>query len=440
MSAASAVRAVAARAPELLRERSFRRYWTGQTVSQLGDQVTFLVLPLSEVLILHADAAQMGWLSMAAVLPALLFSLVAGAWVDGRGRRRQVMIAADLARAVLMASVPLAYAFGRLTMVQLYAVAFAVGTLGVVFAVSNAALFVSLVAPEQYVEGKSLTNGSSAFSFMAGPSVGGLLVQVLAAPFALLVDAVSYVVSALLLGRITPAEPPAARRGKGQLLVGLRYLARSRSLRALLLAAATVNFFNYIFHALVLLYAVRQLGLNAGTLGVVLGAGAIGGVLGAVFAGRLVRVLGVGRTVLLGYFGFPAPLVLVPLAGGPKVVILAAFFAAEFLSGVGVMLLDIASGSLQAALTPNALRSRISGAWQTVNYGMRPLGALTGGLLGSTLGLRPTLWLATVGGVLCVLWLLPSPVPRMHALPPKAQDPVTDPDPSPAPAAVPAGP
>jgi MFS family permease len=151
-------------------------------------------------------------------------------------------------------------------------------------------------------------------------------------------------------------------------------------------------------------------------------------------------VLGVGRTVLLGYFGFPAPLVLVPLAGGPKVVILAAFFAAEFLSGVGVMLLDIASGSLQAALTPNALRSRISGAWQTVNYGMRPLGALTGGLLGSTLGLRPTLWLATVGGVLCVLWLLPSPVPRMHALPPKAPDPVTDPDPSPAPAAVPAGP
>jgi len=423
VSTVTARRALAARVPPLLRERPFRRYWTGQTISQFGDQVTFLALPLAAVLVLHADAAQMGWLSMAALLPALLFSLPAGAWVDRRGHRRRVMIAADLGRAVLMASLPVAYAFGHLTLTHLYLVAFAVGTLAVVFDVCNATLFVSLVEPERYMQGNSLTNGSSAFSFVAGPSAGGLLVQLLAAPFALLADAVSYLFSAGLLARIAPAEPPAAERRKGHFSAGLRFIARSPSLRALVAGAATVNFFNFIFHTLVVLYAVDQLGLSAGTLGVVVGAGAIGGIVGAVLTGRVVRAIGVGPTVLLGYVGFPAPLVLVPLAGGPEALILAAFFASELLSGFGLMLLDITSGSVQASLIPNALRSRVSGAFRTVNYGMRPLGALAGGVLGSAIGLRPTLWIATVGGVLSVLWLLPSPVPRMRDLPPKAQDP-----------------
>ena len=289
MRAPAVRRAVGARVPSLLRERPFRRYWTGQAVSRFGDQVTFLALPLAAVLVLHADAAQMGWLSMAALLPALLFSLPAGAWADRRGRRRRTMIAADLARAALMASIPLAYALGGLTLAQLYAVAFMVGTLAVVFDVCNATLFVSLVEPERYVEGNSLTNGSSAFSFVAGPSAGGLLVQVLAAPFALLADAVSYVFSAGLLARIAPAEPPAAERGKGHFSAGLRFVARSPTLRALVAAAATVNFFNFIFHTLVVLYAVGELGLDAGTLGIVVGAGAVGGIIGAVFTGRVVR-------------------------------------------------------------------------------------------------------------------------------------------------------
>ncbi len=182
---------------------------------------------------------------------------------------------------------------------------------------------------------------------------------------------------------------------------------------------------------------MKELGLNAGTLGIVVGAGAVGGILGAVFTGRLVRRLGIGPTVLLGYIGFPAPLVLVPLAGGPEPLVLAAFFASEFLSGIGLMLLDIASGSLQAALIPDSLRSRVSGAWRTVNYGVRPLGAVAGGVLGSTIGLRPTLWIATVGGVLSVLWLLPSPVPRTRELPaegPRAAPHAGDAGPVPRPA------
>ncbi|WUH93562.1 MFS transporter [Streptomyces sp. NBC_00433] len=417
MSTATAVRGLAAHTPELLRERQFRRYWTGQTVSLFGDEVSYLAVPLAAVFVLHVGPTGMGWLRFAGLLPALLFSLPAGAWADRRGRRRQTMIAADLARAALTASLPLGYAFGVLTFAQLCVVVFAVGTLAVVFDVCNATLFVSLVPPEQYVAGNSLTSGSRAFSFVAGPSAGGLLVQVLAAPLALLADAGSYLASAWQLARIAPVEPPAAERGKGQLTAGLRFLLHAPLLRPMLACVATINFFTFAFNTLLVLYSVDGLGLSAGTLGVVIGAGAFGSLLGAVVSGRIVRAMGVGPAITLGAFAFPAPLVLVPLAGGPTPLVLTAFFCAEFASGLGVMLLDIAAGSLQAAVIPNALRARVSGAFRTVNYGVRPLGALAGGFLGSTIGLRPALWTVTLAATLGVLWLLPSPIPHTRDLP-----------------------
>ncbi len=427
---------LATRLPALLRAAPFRRYWTGQAVSAFGDQVTVLAVPLTAVLVLHADAREMGWLSAAGLVPALLFSLPGGAWVDRRGGRRRIMIAADLLRAALTATLPLAYALGRLTLPHLALVAFAVGTLSVLFDVANSALFVSLVEPEQYVAGNSLTNGSRAFSFVAGPSAAGLLVQVLAAPLALLADAASFLFSAAMLARIAPDEPPPAERGAVRLSSGLRFIGRSRTLRALVAAGATVNYFMFVFNALMVLYAVSRLGLSAGTLGLVIGAGAVGGLLGAVLTGRVVRAIGIGPSVVLGFVAFPAPVALVPLAGGPEPLVLTALFFSEFLSGIGLMLLDISSGSLQAAIIPNALRSRVSGAFRTVNYGLRPLGALTGGLLGSTLGLRPTLWIATLGAVLSALWLLPSPIPAMRELPPKAEDPQGCPVPAAADSAV----
>ncbi|NJP42113.1 MFS transporter [Actinacidiphila epipremni] len=417
MSGGTLARGLSARAPVLLREQGFRRYWAGQTVSLFGDEVTYLAVPLAAVLVLHVSAAGMGWLRFAGLLPALLFSLPAGAWADRRGRRRQTMIAADLARAALMASLPLGYALGVLTFAQLCAVAFAVGTLAVAFDVCNATLLVSLLTREQYVAGNSLTSGSRAFAFLAGPSAGGLLVQLLAAPLALLADAASYLFSAWQLARIAPAEPPPAERGGGRLTEGLRFIGGSPLLRSMLACVATINLFNFGFSTLLVLYAVDGLGLRPGTLGLVVGAGAVGSLLGAVVSARIVRAIGIGPAFTLGAVAFPAPLVLVPLAGGPTPLVLLAFFAAEFGSGLGVMLLDISAGSLQAAVIPNALRSRVSGAFRTVNYGVRPLGALAGGFLGSAIGLRPALWLVTVAAVLGALWLVPSPLPRLRHLP-----------------------
>jgi len=373
------------------------------------------------VLVLGADAAEMGYLGAAALVPNLLFALHAGALVDRRGQRRQTMIAADLGRFLLVATIPVAHALDALTMTQLYVVAFLTGTLSVLFSVSYNTLFVSLVERDRYIEANSLIHGSRAFSFMAGPSIGGFLVQIFSAPFALLVDAVSFLGSALFLGTIHPVEPPTEQTGGGQVSAGVTFIWRTPTLRASLLATATINFFNFVFFAIFVLYATRSLGVKPATLGLVLGAGAVGGLIGAAVAGRLSRRIGVGPAFVLGCILFPAPLLLVPLAGGPQWVVLACLFLAELGSGIGVVVLDVEVGSIFQALVPDRLRSRFQGAYTAVNYGVRPLGSLLGGALGTAIGLRPTLWIATVGALAGVLFLLPSPIARMRTLPAAAE-------------------
>jgi MFS family permease len=407
----------------LLRERDFRLFWSGQTISLVGDQITLLALPLTAVLLLDANAAQMGYLGAATLMPHLLFSLPAGVWLERVAGRRRIMIGADIGRALLLASVPLAHGFDAVTFGQLYAVAFATGCLAVLFDISYSTLFVAVVERERYLEANSLLNGSRSLSYVAGPSLGGLLVQALGAAFALLADALSFLASALLLGSMHASEPPLepqAANMREQVAQGLRFIFGNTFFRPALAATATLNFFNLAFGALFILYATRELGVRPGTLGLVLGAGAVGGVLGALVAGRLGRRIGLGPAFIVGQILFPLPLLLVPLASGSKPVILAMLFAAEFFSGLGVMILDINAGSMMTALTPHALRSRSTGAFRFVNYGIRPLGALAGGGLGATLGLRPALWITTVGALAGVLWLLPSPVPGMRDLPEEA--------------------
>ena len=405
------------RLPGVLHQREFRRFWIGETVSLFGDQITLIALPLVGVLALHASAAQMGFLGAALLFPNLLFSLHAGAWVDRRGRRRQIMIATSLGRAALLVTIPLAYAFDVLTLTQLYVVGFLFGTLDVLFYVSYSTLFVSLVPRERYLEASSLLNGSRAFSFVAGPSVGGALVQALSAPVALVADAITFLCSAFTMSSISPVEPPTEPAQRGHLKAGIRYIRNSPIVRASLLATATINFFNFVFWALFMLYATKTLGVRPGVLGLVLGAASIGGLIGSLVTGRLSRRMGVGPAFALGCVLFPAPLVLVPLAGGSHVTVLACLFLAEFGSGFGVMVLDITGNAIKTALVPDRLRARVAGAYMVVNYGVRPLGALVGGALGTWIGLQPTLWIATVGAILGVLWLLPSPIPHLRELP-----------------------
>ncbi len=399
--------------PVLLRERVFRRYWEASTISMFGDQIAGIALPLAAVLALHVGAAQMGYLTALEWLPSLLFGLHAGAWVDRRGRRRATMVGADLGRALLFASIPACYALHVLTLTQLYLVTFAAGTLSIVFNVSNATLFVSIVPPERYVDGQSLIYGSRALSFVGGPSVGGVLVQLLSAPFAIVADALSFVGSAFFLSRIRPAEPP-TDQGRGAITAGVRFIAGSRIVRASLIAVATINFFNLLFNALYLLYAVRVLHVRPGVLGVVLGVAALGGLLGAALTKRIAARIGAGWAYTFGCLLFTAPLAGWPLARGGMTAVLGILFVSEFLVGFGLMVLDITIGAIFAAVIPDTLRARVTGAFQAVNYGTRPVGALVGGLLGTAIGLRDALWVGVIGGVVGALLVLASPLPRFR--------------------------
>ncbi len=224
-------------------------------------------------------------------------------------------------------------------------------------------------------------------------------------------DALSFLGSAFFLGRIRPAEPP-TDDGPGSVTAGARFIARSPLVRASLIAVATINFFNLMFAALYLLYAVRVLHITAGLVGVLIGAAAVGALLGSVVTKRIAARIGVGWAYTAGCLLFTAPLLLWPLAHGGHWMVLAMLFAAEFGSGFGVMVLDISIGAIFAAVIPDTLRSRVTGAFQAVNYGTRPLGALLGGLLGSAIGLRPALWVATLGGLAGFALLLPTPLPR----------------------------
>src|SRR4051812_1088998 len=231
--------------PPLLRENAnFRRYFIGQAVSLVGDQITLIALPLTAVLALRASAGQMGALTTIALVPNLIFSLHAGSWVDRRAGRRQVMLVTDILRGLLIATVPIAYALGHLTWLHLYIVAFGTGTLAVFFYVAYGGFFQTIVHREDYVAANSLTHGSRAFSFLAGTSLGGVLVQLLRGPYALLVDAVSFIWSASFLARVDAPDPPPEDDADTGVLTGLRWIRGNAIIRAELLGIATLNFFN----------------------------------------------------------------------------------------------------------------------------------------------------------------------------------------------------
>jgi predicted MFS family arabinose efflux permease len=401
----------------LLRQPEFLKLWAAQSISQIGDQISYLALPLVAVLTLDASASQMGFLVAAELMPHLLFSLFAGVWIERSRRRRRLMIVADLARALLLASVPLAAAFDVLSFPQLYAVAFAAGTFAVMFDISWPTLFVAVVPRRDVVDANSKMSLSRALSFVVGPSAAGFLVQALTAPVTLLVDAFSFLGSALFLTRLRAQEPPVEEDGNGvlgSLRDGMRFVLRDELIRSDLACAATVNLFNFVFYAIFVLYATRELGVAPGTLGIALGAGAVGGILGALIAPRLERTIGIGRSVVLGSVLFPAPLILVPIASGSELQLGLMLGAAEFFSAVGVMIFDVSAASMAFLRTPDRIRARAAGSFRFVNYGVRPLGALLGGALGTALGLQTTLWIGVLGALLGVVWLFFSPIPRLR--------------------------
>jgi MFS family permease len=401
----------------LHRQPLFLRFWSAQTVSVFGDQVSALAIPLTAIFVLDASAFEVGVLTAMAWLPSLLFSLPAGLWIDARPHRRRVMIASDLLRASVLVSVPLLWWLDALSVWQLLAVTFAVGALTVFFDLANASFAVALIPRPQYVEAQGRLMTTRSLSYIAGPSTAGFLVQALGAPIALLVDAGSFLFSAFALRGTKVAEPPVERtdeRSVRRLTAAFGKLLGDPLLRGSLLCTSTINLFNFLLTAVFVLFATRTLGLSAGTIGIVLGVGAVGALVGAVIAPKVGRSIGIGRAVVLGAVLFPAPVALFALAHGSHTLASVMLLVGEFCSSVGVMIFDINQNSVLMLAMPQAIRSRLVGAYRFVNYGTRPVGAFLGGVLGGAIGLRETIWVSVVGSTLGVVFLLFSPMPRLR--------------------------
>lgn len=391
--------------------RGFTLLWSAETVSEFGDRVTELALPLIAVVALDATATQAGILTAAVWAPNLLGVLV-GSWTDRRSFRKPILVAASLVRAAVLATLPIAHFLGLVTFAQLCVVALLTGTAQVFSMTAAQAFFVSLVPSSRYVEANSRLSVSRSASFVGGPALGGYLIQVLTAPVAVVFDALSFVIAAILMGRIrsAPVEVSASSPFLSDVRDGLRYVLTHRYLRASLSCVTTVNFFTFAAQALAVLFMSRTLGLSSGLIGLAFGTGAVGGLLGALAAPRLSSLFGAGRVIVAGSVLFPLPIAAMAFIHGPHGIVILLVALGEFFSNAGVMLFDINLNAVQTAVTADAMRSRSAGVFSSINYGVRPLGALAGGLLGSAIGVRPTLVVAGVGGALCCLWLLRSPI------------------------------
>jgi MFS family permease len=376
----------------LHRHGDFVRLWGAQSISQLGSQVSQLALPLVAVIALEASAFSVALLGAIEMVPFLLFALPAGVWVD-RLARQPILVAADLGRALALGSVPLAAAIGHVTIWQLYIVGFVTGTLTVFFDVAYQSYLPSLVAKEQLVEGNAKLELSRSGAQIAGPGLAGLLIGAITAPYAVAVDAVSFVASAILAGSIRSREVVRERASdrnmRREILEGLRYLLGDPRWRSMAASVATFNLGSGIVGPLLLVYAVRRQGLSPAQLGLVFMLGNVGWLVGAVIARRVTQLIGIGKTMLVGSALGGAPMLLWPLAPHDLAIVFAV--AALALSSFGIVLFNIPGITLYQTLVPEHILGRMNASRRWIVWGVIPLGSVLGGALASGIGLRTTL-------------------------------------------------
>jgi MFS family permease len=405
----------------LWRHREFLKFWTGSAISDVGSQITTLAVPLIAALTLQATPWQMGLLSAAGGAPILLVGLFAGVWVD-RVRRRPVMIATDLGRAALLLLVPLAAITGLLRMEILYAVLLLTGALGVLFDVANMSMLPSLVASDRIVEANSKLQSTSAAAQVAGPSVGGVLVSLMTAPFALLADALSFLLSAACIARThVPEAAPETRGTRASVLTeiteGFRAVIHDRVLLALAGASATTILFGRMFMAVYVLYMTRDLGLGAMGIGLVFATGGVGSFAGSIVAQSLARRLGPGPTMIGAQIAFGLTGMMVPVAVLVPSWALAMIVASEFAQWMAILIYWVVAISVRQAIVPDRVLGRVNATMWFLAGGARPIGAVIGGALGGVIGVPLTLVVASFGMLLGFLWPMLSPVRRLSEMP-----------------------
>ena len=417
----------------LWRHSDFLKLWSAETISVFGSTIDDIAFPLVAILVLDASAFEVAVLGAVLFLPFIFFTLPAGVWVD-RLPRRPILIVGDFGRAALYASVPIAYVADVLTLWQLYVVGFLVGGFQVFFDVAYMSYLPALVDRDEIVEGNSKFEISRSAAQISGPGLGGILVAILTAPYAVLVDALSFVASGLFLLGIRKPEPkPEVATVDGrkpsmwhELKEGLRFVLDNPNLRAQAGCTATSNFFGSVAFSIVLVFAVRELGLSPGVIGLVFSVGAAGSLLAAFTATRISRRFGIGPTSIVVAALFAPSWILWALApaGNEAIPFLV---AAQLVFGFTVVVYNIAQVSYRQAICPPRLQGRMNSVMRFIVWGTIPLGTISGGALATWIGLRETMVVGAIGGGLAFLWLLFSPQRHLHELPEPIDDPVAEP-------------
>jgi MFS family permease len=404
----------------LWKHADFMKFWTGETVSLFGTQVTFLALPLTAILVLNATPQELGLIRFLENVPFLLLALLVGAWVDRR-RKRPVMIGANIVRACLVISVPVLAITGGLRMPVLYAIAFGIGVGTVFFDVCWMSYVPSLVSKEHLVEANSKVATSYSAADVAGPGLGGGLVELFTAPKAMYANAFGYAVSVITLAFIKVEEPKPEKKPARHLFAevkeGLGLVLRNRYVRATTAQGGVWNFAFIMSNTMFLLYAIRTLHFSAGLVGLVLSVGAVGGLVGSALASSLSRRFPYGRMIMLATAFGTLPSFLIPGATGSKTVMIVIFMVAFFMIQYGLATANVLMITLRQAVTPRGMLARMTAASRTVLYTLGPLGGLAGGALGAAIGLRATLWVAATCFAISLVPIYASPIPSLRELP-----------------------
>src|SRR5436190_13314413 len=397
--------------------------WTAETVSQLGSQVSLLAIPLVAINVLQATTFVVDALTAVEMSPFVIFGLLAGVAVD-RLPRRPVLVWSDVGRAAALITIPVAHYFGWLTLGQLLAVVFVTGTLTVFFDVAYMSYLPALVERDQLADGNAKLEISRSAAQIAGPGLGGLLVQLVGAATAVVTDALSFVVSALSIRGIrakeaelvkTPDDVTGVRRVGREVREGLTYVFHHRYLRSIAASTATSNFFSSMIQAVFLLYAVRELNYSAGVVGLVYVLGNLGTLITAPASARITRAVGLGRTIWGSMFICGVGGLLLGIA--PRSNAFGWFVVAWLLFSAFSTLYNIGQVSFRQAITPHRLQGRMNASMRFMVWGTMPFGSLAGGILGTAIGLRPTLLVAGIGGMAAFLWLYFSPVRTLKEIP-----------------------
>jgi MFS family permease len=397
----------------LWRSADFMRLWVGQTISEAGTQVSALAVPTVAILLLHAAPFQVGLLTALEFLPFPVLGLVAGVYAD-RLKRRPLMIASDLGRMVALLTIPIAFSFGVLTMEQLYVVGLVVGVFNVFFGISYQSYLPALIDRADLVEGNSKIEVSRSTAQLAGPAIAGFAIQAIGAAEAIVIDAASYLVSAVSIWLIKKPEPkpaPAPATGRSgfwhEMWEGIQVVIHNPTLWKIAGCTATANLGSNMAFAVELIFMYRYLHLAPGVVGIVFAVGAVGGLLGAVAAGAVVKRLGVGVTLLVSILG-GGLMMATPLAAQTNAaVFLSALFFFEFLIGAPY---NITQVSLRQAITPDRVQGRMNATMRTIVWGTIPIGSVVGGILGTVVGVVPTIVLGGFIALLAAGWILAGPI------------------------------